>query len=366
MALSFGGSDEHAMLGESLARLLAADNDFEKRAHRLNATPPDRMALWPALVELGAVSAMLPEAVGGFGDRAEDVSAVQIPLAASLPVEPVLSALIAGRLLAHVEGADDLKEALATGEAVVVPVLIEGFDPFAKAQTTVLIEGDTVSLKGFKPAVRNADVATHFIVGASDADGGAVLVWVPAGSAQATPTRLIDGAGAADLTFDGVCEGANVLAVADVSAALEDALSWALGMLSVETAAIIAAVNALTFEYLNTREQFGTRLSAFQALQHKCADMAIAAEEAAAMASMAVQALDGAGSPLAAVLRASLAADRAGRLVGHTAVQLFGGMGVSDELLVSHHARRLTAIRNQIGTMDARADVLARIEGFQP
>jgi len=366
MALSFGGSDEHAMLGDSLARLLAADNDFDKRAHRLNASPPDRLALWPALVELGAVSAVLPEAVGGFGDRAEDVSAVQIALAASLPVEPMLSALVAGRLLGHVEGADDLKETVATGQAVVVPALTEGFDPFAAAQTTISVTGDAVSLRGFKPAVRNADVATHFIVSACDADDAQVLVWVPTESVHATPTRLIDGAGAADLTFDGICEAAHVLAVTDSSAAIEDAWSWALGMLSVETAAIIAAVNGLTFDYLNTREQFGTRLAAFQALQHKAADMAIAAEEAAAMASMAVQALDGAGSPLAAVLRASLAADRAGRLVGHTAVQLFGGMGVSDELLVSHHARRLTAIRNQIGTMDARADKLARIEGFLP
>lgn len=369
MALNFGQTDEHAMLADMLRRFLAAENDFEARSQRLGASAPNRLGLWPSLSELGVLAALVPEDVGGFGGTPADMAVVQLALADALLVEPVLtSGVICGRLLqAAGPEAATVREASLTGEAIVSLAFGEGFDPFAPPRTTATALADGYRIEGLKPAVRHADVATHLLIGAQL--NGAPALFLLARDTPgllASNIRLIDGAGAADIRLDGFTAPlASRLDVPDIAAAVTDALEWGLVGLSVETAALVAAANAATFDYLNTRKQFGVALSSFQALQHKAADMAIAAEEAAAMASLAVDSL---GEPAeasrsAAILRASLACDVAGRTVAHAAVQLFGGMGVSDELLVSHYARRLAAIRTQIGSMDARAARLSDIEG---
>jgi alkylation response protein AidB-like acyl-CoA dehydrogenase len=132
---------------------------------------------------------------------------------------------------------------------------------------------------------------------------------------------------------------------------LHDALEWGLFGLAAETAGIVGALNHATFSYLNTRKQFGVPLSSFQALQHRAADMHIAAEEIAAAVDSAIESLAApAGVIRSAVLSATkVVADLAGHRIGHEAVQMHGAMGVSDELNISHYARRLAAIRAELG-----------------
>jgi alkylation response protein AidB-like acyl-CoA dehydrogenase len=212
-------------------------------------------------------------------------------------------------------------------------------------------------LTGTLRCVRHADVAAGFLVAA--AAGGVVSIHhIP----RDTPGlsvhtfRLIDGAGAGELDLSSVVSPPDSWLAFDVDAAevLQDALEWGLLGLAAEAAGIVGALNRATFAYLGNRKQFGVPLATFQALQHRAADMFIAAEEITAAVNYAIEAL---GTPpgaarSAAICAAKVIADGGGRRVGHEAVQLHGGMGVSDELNVSHYARRLTAIRADLGGAD--------------
>jgi alkylation response protein AidB-like acyl-CoA dehydrogenase len=176
----------------------------------------------------------------------------------------------------------------------------------------------------------------------------------------------MDGAGAADLQLNAVRLPPAALMTFDVSpqTVLHDALEWGLLGVSAEAAGIIGALNRATFAYLNSRKQFGASLATFQALQHRAADMFIAAEEVSAAVNHAVAALDEPPgiARSAAICAAKVTADIAGRRVGHEAVQMHGGMGVSDELNVSHYARRLATIRAELGSADTHRQRLASLQ----
>ena len=222
---------------------------------------------------------------------------------------------------------------------------------------------------GLKPAVRHGDLANVFLLSARLADGEIALFVLPRDTTGVVvrPLRLIDDTSAADLVLDGaeVAEDARLTLGKGVMAVLADVMEWGLAGLMAETVGIISRVNRATFDYLAARQQFGVPLASFQALRHRVADMVMAAEEAAAMATTAIAALKDPPSALRSrtILSASLACDAAGRLVGHEAVQLHGGMGVSDELAISHFARRLAAIRYQLGSGDVRRARLAGLLG---
>jgi alkylation response protein AidB-like acyl-CoA dehydrogenase len=365
MTLQLPLTDEQSMLHEMLSRFVAERCAIEARAANLHASPPRRMALWAELCELGVPFALLSPDAGGFGGAPEDIAAVEYALAPGLLVEPLLvSVALCGRIL-HAAGRS--VDTVAAGDAVYALAHQEGFDAFDPPLLKAEPDGDCFVLNGLKPAVRHADVAGQLIVSAAGPEG-TMLFDVPTDvpGLTLTASRQVDAAGSADLRFDGVRVSADDRLDCDADAVIEDALLHGLAAVAVEAASLARATNQDTFEYLGLREQFGAKLAEFQALQHKAADMAIAAEEMAAQAQKAVVALGRPASPerTRSILIASLACDAAGRTVGHNAVQLFGGMGVSDETPVSHYARRFAAMRAQFGTTDARAARLAQLEGF--
>jgi len=366
----FDRSEEHALLYDALRRFVREHSDLEKRNRRLHATPPARTALWPQLAELGALGAAITEARGGFGGTGRDIGVVQDSLAPGLLVEPVLAAAMAARLIGHaaLDQAAELEENIISGQRICVIAHAEGFDPFDPPNATAEPGAEGFTLHGTKPCVRHADIATDLLITARSPAGETMVFVVPATSPglSITPTRLIDAAGAADIAMRNVQlhSGARLRLATQTQAALTDALECGLAGLCAETASLTQVANLATTEYLNTRMQFGTKLAQFQALQHRAADMAIAHEEATAMAEIALSALNEPPSDARSrtILAASLACDSAGRRVAHESIQMFGGMGVSDELIVSHYARRLAAIRSQIGTNDARAARLTALE----
>jgi len=256
---------------------------------------------------------------------------------------------------------------MVAGESVTCLAYGESFDPFGMPCLRATSAGGEFELNGVKRTVRHGDVASHFLLGVEL--GGQPALFVverDAPGLQRRAMRLIDGAGAVDLELCGVRVPAEArLQIVDVDESVRDALEWGLVGLAVETAELIDTSNRSIFEYLAVREQFGTKLVKFQALQHIAANLAIAGAEAAAMATRAVDALADAPSHgrSIVILRASLACDAAGRRAAHDGVQLFGGMGLSDSTPISHFARRLAAIRTQIGTGDLRAGRLAGLEG---
>lgn len=364
--------EEQRLLADSLRRTLKAKHDFETRRSRLSRKQPDRLRLWSTLAELGALGLAFPEESGGLGGKPSDIAVMQEALAGSLLVEPLIAATVtAGRILLAAAGetARGLVEATIAGERIPILAHTEGFDPFAPPKLRATRRGAGYVLSGSKPAARHADVATDLLVSARLEDGSTAIFLVEPDQPGLSREnlRLIDAAGAADLAFDGVevAEGAKL--EVDALPAIHDAWEWTLAALCAETAALIAQANQATFAYLAVREQFGQKLGKFQALQHRAADMFISQTEAEALATQAIDALVLPPSPERSrnILLASLGCDAAGRLVGHEAIQLHGGMGVSDELIISHHARRLTAIRNQVATADARqARILALEDNF--
>ncbi|MGE4431540.1 MAG: acyl-CoA dehydrogenase family protein [Sphingobium sp.] len=366
MILQLDLTDEQVMLGEMLERLVMERCASETRLANLHASPPRRLELWGELCELGVPAALLPSEAGGFGGTAKDIAVVQYALAPGLLVEPLLiSVAICGAIL-HEAGRPT--DGILSGETIYALAHQEGFDAFAPPRLKYEQSDTGFILNGAKPAVRHGDVAHRLIISAVDADGVVRLFDVAADAPGigAIPGRLIDAAGSADFTFQDVTLDSDAALPLDAPAALARAQVRILAALAAEAASLAQVTVRATAEYLNVRQQFGVALSSFQALQHRIADMLIAAEEMAAQARMATllaETPDDAGQqrPL---LIASLACDRGGQVVGHGAIQLHGGMGVSDETQISHYARRLTAIRAQPGTSDARAARLTRLEGL--
>jgi alkylation response protein AidB-like acyl-CoA dehydrogenase len=357
--MNFAITEEQTQLAESLQRLLAGANDFESRRKRLRQEKPDRLALWPQFAELGVIAAAFDEAHQGFAGDARTVAVVMSALGESLAVEPFLAnAVIAGRIMQRSTSARaaPLIEEFIAGDVICVLAHDAGTDPFGSPLVTRVPGGKGAVLNGTLRCVRHADVATSFLVTAHDSNGIRVYL-VPRETAGLTVTsyRLIDGAGGGDIVLQSaqLPDTAELTFDAATRTVLHEALDWGLLGLAAETAGIVGALNRATFAYMANRKQFGVPLATFQALQHRAADMFIAAEEIDAAVNGAIEALDSAGAVSAgAVCAAKVVADSGGRLVGHEAVQLHGGMGVSDELNISHYARRLAAIRAELGSAD--------------
>jgi len=372
--MNFAITEEQQQLAESLQRLLDGANDFESRRKRLRQTPPDRLALWPQFAELGVIAAAFDEAHGGFAGDARTVALVLSALGQSLAVEPYLScAVIAGHILQNSSAplAGQLIEELVAGQVICVLAHDAGSDPFAAPGVAYTAGEAGGILNGKMHCVRHADVAAGFLVTASRggmtaSDAGVTasqageisIHWVPRDTAGLVVDtyRLIDGAGGGDLALRSVRvpESATLRFDRGATQVLHEALERGMLGLAAETAGIVGALNRATFAYLSNRKQFGVPLASFQALQHRTADMFIAAEEIAAAVNYAIDALETSPRAVrsAATCAAKVVADSGGRRVGHEAVQLHGGMGVSDELNISHYARRLAAIRTELGSAD--------------
>lgn len=353
--MSFAITDEQRMLGENLRRYLAEANEFEHRRQRLSAEHPDRLALWANLADMGVLGAAFDEASGGYAGDARSVALLMAELGRALAVEPVLAcAVMAGRVLRHANDLDGIGQIIG-GEKIVVLAHDAGADPFALPRVRATQDAAQYRLSGVIRGVRHADVAHEFLVSAA-CEGETAVFRVAREQLDVRPYRLMDAAAAAELRFDGLVVDASArldfaLPAKDV---LADALDWGLFGLAAEALGLIEAANTASFQYLTTRKQFGVLIGTFQALQHRAADMKVAEEELRALLNLAIEALNNPVSAQRSALMsaAKASADAAGRRVGHEAVQMHGGMGVSDELNVSHIARRLAAIRAEYGSAD--------------
>lgn len=360
--MSFARTETQILLSDMANRLLGELNGFEARLQRLGSST-ERMALWLPLAEQGILGVALPEEAGGFGGTARDLAVVMQAVGRHLVVEPVLANAVASGLL-HRAG-EDISAALS-GQTVFAFAHDEGLDPFAPRHTSACRDGDCWRITGVKSVVRHADLAHELIVTASDGDNLAIFqVAATDRGVRSDPLRLMDASSAASVTFD------NALAarITALPGAIDKVLALLAIGLATESIAIAEVLCEKTFAYLATRKQFGVPLAQFQALQHRAADMVSAAAAARALTDHAITALDTAvtGSGVALASAAKALADDAGRLIGHEAVQMHGGMGVSDELDVAHYVRRLAVIRashGQAAQHRARFAAIGQIDGF--
>lgn len=355
--MDFAQTDTQRMIADMLGRMLREQNEFSVRRERLMQASPQRLHLWPSFVETGIVGVLVPESAGGFGGAGRDIAVVAYAVGRSLTVEPLLGVMASSRILirADTEIATTELEQLTAGERLIILAHDEGFDPFAPPSIKAVPHGNNFRLDGVKPVVAHADVADAFIVTATLPDGsvGCFLLEADGQGVTRETYRMMDAAGGGTLTLTAAAGQALALGD-DARTAIIDAVEWGIFGMCSEAVGIIDALNETTREYLRTRVQFGVPIGSFQALQHRSADMFIAGEEAGVAVDALAEALDGPVDALrsARISALKVIADTAGRKVGHEAVQMHGGVGVSDELIVSHYMRRLATIRAQLGSAE--------------
>jgi alkylation response protein AidB-like acyl-CoA dehydrogenase len=228
--------------------------------------------------------------------------------------------------------------------------------------TGIASRGDRASgghlVSGAKRGVPGGASADTLVVSFQcDAGMALALVDPTARGVSVTPLRMLDGTRAADVVLDGVHVDDDAL-IGTPGAALpviEDVLDFATALVCAEAVGAIASANATTLEYLKTRQQFGVPIGSFQALQHRMVDLAIELEQARSMAALACSAVDHEADRRVRARTVSAAKVRiadACRRVSQESIQLHGGMGMSDEMKVSHTFRRLTVIAQQFGDAD--------------
>ena len=361
--MNFDYTEEQTALQDTLRRFFARDYGFEhRRAMSRSADGFDRAA-WATFAEFGILALPFPEDFGGLDGSAVDSMLVMEMLGRGLALEPYLpSVVLCGGLIRDAGSAaqkEALLPAIAGGELMLAFAHFEARGRYAldHVATQATPAGGGWKLDGAKAVVLAAPSAHQFIVSAQDGTGLSLFLVdakAPGLSLRSYPTQ--DGARAADVRLDAVQVGAEAL-IGPAGGALpliERAVDCANAALCAEAVGIMAALNEVTLDYLKTRKQFGTPIGKFQALQHRMADMVIATEQARSMATLAAVRAD---SPDAAERSRCIAAAKAyvlqsARLVGQQAVQLHGGMGVTDELNVGHYFKRLTMIGLTFGDVD--------------
>ncbi|MDW5444149.1 acyl-CoA dehydrogenase [Polaromonas sp. SM01] len=361
--MNFTYSEEQRMLTESLRRFIETEYGFEKRRRVARTSQSFDPATWAQLADLGVLGLGIPTEHGGFGESAATQLVVQRELGRGLVLEPVIpSAVMATAILtawSDPARQAELLPALASGERIFSLAWQEAdsrHNP-ARLHTTAERDSDGYLLHGRKCLVWHGGRADAWIV-SSRLDDGLALFLVPrdAAGVQVAAYPTMDGLQAADINFNGVRLPAPALLVAPHQglAALEHGLDHGIAALCANATGAMEKLIEITTDYLRTRHQFGKPLATFQVLQHRVADMLVQKELALSMAYVAAQALD--ESDPAARRRmlagAKITAARAGRLIGQQAVQLHGGMGMTDDLPVGDYFKHLTLCDPLLGDSD--------------
>lgn len=350
---------EQLQFADTVARWAARDYDFSTRQAIIASPAGVSAAAWTALADLGMLALPVPGAHGGFDGTAVDLSVVMQELGRALVVEPYLATVMGaeclklgrrhdshGALLERL-GTGDLKLACAWGEAQ------SRYDMRAIG-TTARLDGAGYMLDGAKSVVIHGAEADALIVSALGPDGINLFV-VPASTpgVEFTAYRTLDGLRAADIRLTQVAVGADALLDGGWET-LDAVLDYGAALLCAEAVGAMEALFAATLEYLKTRQQFGAPLGKFQALQHRMADMYIHLEQARSMATLAaVKYAEGDATERRRVVSAAkYRVGAAARFIGQQAVQLHGGMGVTNELPAAHYFKRLTMIDLSLGNGD--------------
>jgi len=354
--MDFSFTDEQQMLLDTTRRFIAERYDFEYR-NRVRASEAGwSRETWDGLADLGVLALNIPEADGGIGAGPVGSMLVGNAIGEGLLLEPFLaSAVIATQAIVEL-GSEAQRAAwlppLASGELIVVLA----HDESGTDNTTATRDGNGWRLDGRKSATYHAAAAQLLLVSARIDDGTLGLFAVPSDSSDMTlqPCTTVDEQPAAAIRFDGVRVEADARLGDDATAALQAVLDVGLAALCAEAFGAMDRILKATIEYTRSRVQFGVPIGSFQALQHRMAEMLMHLEQARSMAYLAASSCS---DPDPAARRSALSAAKAlmgqaARYIGQQAVQLHGGMGMTDELDVSHYFKRLLAFELRCGTTD--------------
>jgi len=375
--MNFEFSEEQRQLHDTVNRYLTEQYTFEKfRAINASAAGWDKAA-WAGLADLGVLALNVPAAQGGLGFGPLATLSVMGACGRSLLLEPFSSsAVIATAVLRAFDdaAAAELLTRMASGGAIAVLAHYEPTSRFETRWVTTRAQksGDHYLLDGHKAVVLHAGAADTLLIsartaGEPDDAHGVSLFRVARDSKGLTldvyPT--IDGQRAADVYLKGVQVPAGSMLGAEGAAlpAIDAALDIGLAALCAEAVGVMQALVDATVAYVQSRQQFGTPIGRFQALQHRIADMLIHLEQARSMSYLAaLRCTDENVTERRRALSAAKAlVGQSCRFIGQQAVQLHGGMGMTDELIVSHWFKRLTAAELMFGDSDTHLQRFAAL-----
>lgn len=376
--MDFDLSPEQQQFAETVRRWAEKDYPFETRKKCIHADAGASDHAWQALAELGVMALPVPEAQGGFDGSALDQMVVMQELGRALVVEPVFATALGVQFLKLAGGHASLLEQVATGELKLACALGEQQSRYDLSDicTSARESGDGYVISGSKTVVLHGAQAGSLIVSARSSGGqcdtaGISLFVIAADSPGVTcrDYRTNDGMRAATIVFDAVVvPKVNLLGHAGQGWALLDAATdHGIALLCAEALGAMEALSAATLDYLKTRQQFGVPLGKFQALQHRMAEMFMQLEQARSMATLAAVKV-ASGDVVERRRTVSAAKARIGeamKFIGQQAVQLHGGMGVTDELPAAHYFKRLSMIELTLGDTDHHLARFAAQPGFK-
>ena len=366
--MNFDYNEEQQLLADSVRRFLAKDYSFEARRKIVSSKDGWSPAVWSQLAEMGLTGLPFSPDYGGFGGGAVDLMGVMEAAGDALLVEPYLATIGLGAQFVSRVGSDAQKKAI-------LPAVVEGKLKMAFAHTEKgarynLSRVDAKASKsaggweisGEKFVVLGAPAADKFVVSAKT-DKGLSLFLVDSKNVKIKPYVTLDEQRAGDVSFS---KAPSELLGAEGGAlpVIEEVMDFATALICAEAVGAMKFACDATLEYLKTRKQFGVTIGTFQALQHRMVDMYVSYEQAKSMACLAASKSD---SPVDAKDRArSISAAKIKiadncRHVSQEAIQLHGGMGMTEEMKVSHTFRRLTMIAQQFGDAEHHLARFARL-----
>ncbi len=364
--MDFELSDEQRLLQDSVSRLMADRYSFEQRKTYLKAPEGFSAALWSQYAELGLLGLPFAEEYGGFGGGAQEIMLVMQAFGRALILEPYLATVVlSGAALRHA-GSDAQK-------AAILPAIADGSMKLAFAHaerqarydltdvvTTAKRSGGGWVLDGAKSVVTHGEAADKFVLSARtsgdryDEDGITLFLLdatAPGLARRGYATR--DEQRAADIALSNVQAGeADVLGeVGRGLAIVQRVVEAGIAATAAECVGAMEVMHSMTLEYSKTREQFGKPIGSYQVVQHRLADMFMTMEQGRSMAMLATVMLDqpDADERARKIAMAKVGVGQAGRYVSQSAIQMHGGIGMTEEYAVGHYFRRCMAIERLFG-----------------
>jgi pimeloyl-CoA dehydrogenase small subunit len=366
--MDFSYTEEQTLLRDSVARFLTDHYDFETFKRVSRNEPGWRPEVWKQFAELGLLGASLPDDFGGLGGGPIETLIVMEEFGKALVVEPyVPTVVIGGSLLRHTGSEEQKNEWLpkiASGDSVIALAFAEpqGRYNLADLTTTAKKQNDAYVLNGQKAVVLGGPWADTLIVTARTAgsrrETKGVSVFLLDKKSNGISMRdypTIDGLHASEITFENVKVPArNLSGDADVGLPLvERAIDGAIAAHCAEAVGCMKVLLDTSVEYSKTRKQFGVPIGKFQVLQHRMVDMFMQYEQSVSITLMATLKLNGSEiERKKATSAAKVQVGKAGRFVGQQAVQIHGGLGMTDELNVGDYFTRLTLLDGLYGNVE--------------
>ncbi|MGE5268593.1 MAG: acyl-CoA dehydrogenase family protein [Thiohalocapsa sp.] len=364
--MDFDLTEEQRLLRDSVDRLILDQYTFEKRkAYRAEPEGWSR-ALWAQYAELGLLGLPFAEEYGGFGGGGIELMLVMEAFGRGLALEPYLATVVLAGTALRLAGSGAQRQEL-------LPQIAEGRLVLAWAHaerqarydldfvaTKAARKGDGWVLDGAKSVVVHGDCADRLIVSARTAEAAQnetgitlFLVDAKAPGVARRAYKMRDATGAAEIALSGVEVGAEAVIgpVGNAFPIIERVVEAGIAATCAEAVGAMHALHDMTLEYLKTRQQFGRRIGDNQALQHRATEMFMSLEQGRSMAMLAamMMAEENAGERAHNIAMAKVAVGQAARFVSQNAVQLHGGIGMTEELAVGHYFRRIMVIEHSFG-----------------